>query len=616
MTAWGYAGSVLRVDLNRARVHTEPLPQEMIERYLGGAGFCARYLFERMPADTGWDHPDNPLVLAAGPFGNTPLHGSGTLCFGTKGPMTDLAVMTQANGYAGAWLKSCGYDVVVIQGQASDLAYLLITEAVVAIRPAGHLQGEDTLACQEALKAQLGRQKGISVYCIGPAGENRVRYSAVVGDGTHVASKGGVGAVMGAKRLKAVVFCRGKGKPAIHDRPLLVSIAKELHVDATVTYLDGSRHKWGTNGSFSNLLAVGALPVRNYTTNLFPQHAKMNGQYVRGHFPAIRRKTCFNCGINHIYDRRVAEGPFKDLVAEEPEYEAFASFGPQIGQTDAGAVFYLTDLADRLGIDLSETGWVLGWAMECVAKGILTAADFDGIELAWGKVDAAAALMKRIATRKGVGDLLAEGVRRAAVTVGGEALHMAVCTQKGATPRSHDHRARWPELVDTCLTNTSTLEATFVGVRPHLLDMPPVHDPFSPWEVPVVNAHQNGWAMIEDCLGACRFNLTRPEAVARALQALTGEDRSIPDLLTIGRRIVNLLRLFNLDNGLTPRMEAPSARYGSAPVDGPAQGKRILDHWPLIRELYYRHMGWDPETGAPTAETLAALGLESDRPPK
>jgi aldehyde:ferredoxin oxidoreductase len=447
------------------------------------------------------------------------------------------------------------------------------------------------------------------VYCIGLAGENKVRFSVIMGDGTHTGSKGGVGAVMGSKLLKAIVVCRGKVKPNIYDRSGLVSIAKELHEEA-ITYLNGSRHKWGTNGTFSRLHKIGGLPVKNYTTNLFPDHEKMDGRYVRSHFKTLKRKLCFNCGINHIYEREVTEGPYKGLVAEEPEYEAFAAFGSVIGQADAGAVFYLTDLADRLGIDANEAGWVLGWVMECYEKGILKPSDIDGLDMSWGHVESTAALIRKIATRQGAGDLLAEGVKRAAEQVGGEALDMAVYTVKGATPRGHDHRARWHELVDTCFTNTSTLEATFVGVRPHLLDMPPVHDAFSPWEVPLVNAHQNGWAMIEDCLGACRFNLNYPKIVLRAYNAVTNADKSLADMLIIGKRIVNVLRLFNLRNGLTPEMEAPSPRYGSAPIDGPAEGRRILDHWSHIREVYYKSMGWDPQTGIPLPSTLKALGLK------
>ncbi|UCF95090.1 MAG: hypothetical protein JSW39_13380, partial [Desulfobacterales bacterium] len=317
MSSYGYSGQVLRIDLTDRDVRAEALPSQLIEHYLGGVGFGANYLYAENPEPVHWADPSNRLILANGPFSHTPLHGSGTLCFVTKGPMTHLAVSTQANGYGGAWLKSCGYDAIVIQGCAATWSYLYISEDLVEIRDARHLLGQDTLETQDALKQETGRPKSVSIFGIGPAGENLVRFSVIVGDGTHTASKGGVGAVMGAKRLKAVMIRRGKVRPRIYDRQGLVSIAKELHEKATVNYLNGSRHKWGTNGTFSNLHKVGALPVKNYTTSLFPGHAKMDGRYVRERFKALQRKTCFGCGINHIYDREVTEGPFKGFVAEE-----------------------------------------------------------------------------------------------------------------------------------------------------------------------------------------------------------------------------------------------------------------------------------------------------------
>ncbi|WP_299983214.1 aldehyde ferredoxin oxidoreductase family protein [Desulfobacula sp.] len=611
MLDYGYANKILRVDLSQKSCIAEDLDSTLIKNYLGGAGFGAWYLNHENPDNTEWFDPENRLVMGVGPMSYTPIHGSGTVCFVTKGPMTNLAVSTQANGFGGAWLKSCGYDAVVIHGQAKKWSYLFISNKTVEIRDADSLIGADALDTQTMLKKELGLSKGASVYCIGPGGENKVHFSVIVGDGTHVASKGGVGAVMGAKRLKAIVICRGSFKPKIHDKPRLISLSRQLHEGATRTFLNGSRHKWGTNGTFSSLHKVGALPVKNFTTNIFPEHGKMDGRYIRERFTAIRRATCYSCAINHTFEHIVTEGPFKGFVAEEPEYEAFAAFGPQIGQTDAGAVYFLTDLADRLGLDINESGWILGWLMECSEKGILTSSDLDGINLTWGDVKAVEILLRKIAFQKGCGKLLSDGVRLAAARVGGEAVSIAICTKKGATPRGHDHRARWHELTDTCLANTSSIEATFVGVRPHLLDMPPVHDAFSPWEVPVVNARQNGWAMIEDCLGACRFNLNYPKMVVEAVNAITNDDRTLKDMLTIGRRIVNTLRVFNIRNGLTPDMEAPSPRYGSAPVDGPAKGRRILDHWDLMRKLYYKQMGWDTKTGSPLPDTLKELGIKT-----
>lgn len=302
--------------------------------------------------------------------------------------------------------------------------------------------------------------------------------------------------------------------------------------------------------------------------------------------------------------------PYKGFIGEEPEYEGFAAFGPQIGQTDAGSAFVLTDLVDRLGMDINETGWVIGWVMECFEKGLLTKKETDGIEMNWGNVESVRKMLYKISNREGMGNLLAEGVKRASEEIGGEAGKLAVCTRKGSTPRGHDHRGRWPELLDSCLTNTSTLEATFAGVMPEALDLPPVNDRFSPWEVSSINATMNGWHIFEDCLGVCRFNIPYPKLVVEAFNAATNFDLSLPEMIKTGKRIVNTLRVFNMKNGLTCDMEVPSIRYGSTPIDGPAIGIGIMKHWNVIREIYYRLMGWDPETGRPLPKTLRDLGVE------
>lgn len=609
MIPCGYAGKILRVDLSNKTFVDEDLHNEFIKQYIGGAGFGARYLYQENPDGVDWADPQNRVIFANGPLSGTAARGSGTMCVTSKGPMTNLAGSSQANGYWGAFLKSCGYDGIVLHGCADRWSYLLITDEKAELRDASHFAGKDTQETQELIRKELGVTGEVSVYCIGPAAENKVRYSVIVGDVSHTVSKNGLGAVLASKNLKAIVICRGKFKARIWNREVLKKISKELHEKA-LTYRDGSRHKWGTNGTFSVLLAIGALPVKNYTTNLFPEHETMNGQYVRTHFEKIGRNTCFNCGIHHNLVMRVTEGAYKGVVAEEPEYEAFAAFGPQIGQTDAGSVFVLTDLADRLGMDVNETGWVIGWLMECYEKEILTKKDTDGIEMNWGNVESVRKMLYKISNREGIGNLLAEGVKRASEEIAGEAAHMAICTRKGSTPRGHDHRARWPELLDTCFTNTSTLEATFAGVRPEELDMPPVYYGFSPWEASTVNATMNGWHIFEDCLGSCRFNMTHYKLVADAFNAATGFNLSLPEIIKTGKRIVNTLRVFNIKNGLTCDMEVPSTRYGSTPTDGPARGIAIMKHWDLIRETYYRLMGWDHDTGKPLPKTLRDLGLE------
>ena len=280
-----------------------------------------------------------------------------------------------------------------------------------------------------------------------------------------------------------------------------------------------------------------------------------------------------------------------------------------IGQEDPACTVVLANLVDRLGMDINESGWAIGWAMECYEKGLLSKDQLDGLEMNWGDAEATAALLRRIAGREGFGDVLAEGVKRAAENIGGEALNCAVFTQKGASPRGHDHRARWSELIDTCLSNTGTIEA-MGGTEPQELGLEPLKDPFNPEAVSTLNAKLNGRRQFSDTLCVCRFCMEGFQNEVDALNAATGWDFTVSEAMEVGRRIVNQLRVFNFRHGLTKEVESPSVRYGSRPVDGPAKGIGIMPHWDLIRRNYYRHMGWDPETGKPLPETLQGLGLE------
>ena len=219
-------------------------------------------------------------------------------------------------------------------------------------------------------------------------------------------------------------------------------------------------------------------------------------------------------------------------------------------------------------------------------------------------------MLQKIARREGFGDILAEGAKRASERIGGEAAELAIYTHKGNTPRGHDHRARWSELLDTCLSDTGTIEATFGPLRPELLGEPPVENQFSPEEVPETNAMESGWHQFEDCLGVCRFCIKNPFLTIECVEAVTGWQINLKQAMVIGKRAINQLRVFNLKHGLKRELERPSARYGSVPMDGPVKGKAIMPVWDEMVRSYYVHMGWDPETGKPLPETLRSLGLD------
>lgn len=609
-SAGGYVGKILRVDLTEKKIATERLDPATMAGYVGGTGFGAKILYQEVPPEVTWDDPRNRLILASGPLAGTRVYGSGTFCAVTKGPMTNLAGASQANGFFGAYLKTAGFDAVIIHGRSPDLVYLYIHDGRAELRDARTLAGKDTLETEKAILDELGLKRNGSVYSIGPAGENLVRFACLAGDQGHVAAHNGVGAVMGSKKLKAVVAQRGNTQIEIRDTEKLAELNEKLY-DESKNLFGGTLNKFGTGGLLSAGAQAGWLPVKNYTTNLFPEHERINGQYLRTKFE-VKPAPCFACRIHHTRSIRVTGGPYAGFEGEEPEYEGLAGMGSQIGVTEAGGVVVLANLADRLGMDVNESSWVIGWVMECYEKGIFSQQELDGLEMTWGNVEAVKALLQKIARREGFGAILAEGVKRASERMGRGTSEMAVYSLKGASPRGHDHRGmgRWNEMLDTCLSNTSTIEATFGAGYPPQLGVPPVANPFSPEEVSTANAKINGWRQFEDCLGTCRFCTPNAQLTVEAVNAVTGWKLSIADAMTIGRRAINQLRVFNFRHGLTCDLEAPSMRYGSTPVDGPCEGKAIRPRWKEMVQNYYGLMGWDTTTGKPLPETLRALGLE------
>lgn len=341
------------------------------------------------------------MILASGPLGGTRVAGTGTFSVVFKGPMTNLAGATQASGFLGAFLKLSGFDAVVIQGAAPTWCYLYIHDGQAELRPAEHLMGRDTWEVEELVAQELGmRSNRLSVYSIGPAGENQVRFAALVGDKGHIAAHNGIGAVLGAKKLKAIAVARGSRPVPIYDPERLSEAAARLLKHATTEFAGGLIHRVGTGGLVPGVYASGQLPVRNYTTNIFPEYEAVSGQTLRNSLE-IHSHPCWTCGVAHVKMVKVLEGPYAGVEGEEPEYEALAGWGPQIGNSDLGAVVMLSNLSDRLGFDLNEATWTVGWVMECYKRGILGRADLDGLEMTWGNIPAVEALLHKIARREG-----------------------------------------------------------------------------------------------------------------------------------------------------------------------------------------------------------------------
>ena len=305
---------------------------------------------------------------------------------------------------------------------------------------------------------------------------------------------------------------------------------------------------------------------------------------------------------------KITEGKYSGREFEEPEFEGMAAFSGLVGIDDVTMSVVLSSEADRLGVDVNETGWIMAWVIDCYENGFLTKDDNDGLEMTWGNGDAILTMLNRIARREGFGNILAEGVMRAARHVGGEAQNKAIHTMKGNTPRSHDHRMMWLELFDTCVSNLGTLETSGPIMD---FGMPADFDMFDPMATSTMEANVKGAMVFDDSLAICRWNtLGTLKPLCQAVNAATGWDMDFQEALTVGRRAVNLARVFNLRNGIGADLDAPSARYGSTPSDGIVAGRGIMPHWDKMLRNYYHLMGWDEATGIPLPETLSSLGLE------
>ncbi len=605
----GYAGKILRIDLTNRKISEEVLSPEKAETWVGGAGLGARILYDEVPPSAGYDSPENKIIFASGPLGATSVNGSGTIAVITRGALTGGVASSQANGFFGAYLKFCGYDAFIIEGQSPDWVYLYISDTGVEIRNAGHLLGKSTWDTEDVLTGEI--EGKTSIYSIGPAGEHKVRYAAIVGDHGHVVAHNGTGSVLGAKKLKAIAVLRGKKRFPVADDAALKKTARELAEGAKKVGLGTGISTSGTGEIFPVYYSKGGIPIKNYARSVFlpdEHYEKYSGVGLRAHFEH-RKKSCYACAWAHCAYIKIKKGKFAGREGEEPEFEALTGMGPNLGISDLDATVYLGVLADNLGMDVNESSWTLGWVMECFEKGLLKEADLDGIRPTWGNAEAVEALLIKISTRSGCGAWLAEGVKRSAERIGGKAIEYGVYTLKGNTPRGHDHRALWTEFLDTVTSSTGTIEATGGTVNAAQHGLSPVTDPFSWKQIATLNGKTNGRRVFEDSLGICRFPNEDIALIVKAVNLATGWNWDVDRAMKTGRRIANLLRIYNFRCGITAETEFPSKRYGSTPHDGPAAGMEPGKVWLSMRALFYETMGWDRETGKPLPETLRDLGL-------
>lgn len=609
----GFTNRVLRVDLTKRSITTEAIEESVLRKSVGGAALGIQIIYNEVPPGVEWKDPENRLFIGTGPLGGTKVEGSGSIAVVTKGALTNGMASSQANGYFGRYLRTAGFDSIVIQGASDKPVYLYIHDGTAELKDAGHLMGKDTYATETVIKEELKKSKReTSVLSIGPAGENLVLYALTFSDMGHVASHNGVGAVMGSKKLKAIAVGKGQVPIPVKDNDALLKAVDEIKARVGEIMIYNIFSKVGTVGGVYDSRKPGIIPVKNYTTgnwNISPEKYDLyQGLKIREKFNA-KPSPCWGCASKHCHDMEITEGKYAGRKLEEPEYESMASWSSLVGITDVATTMALANEVDRLGMDTNEAGWTIAWVMDCYDKGLLTKNDLDGIEMTWGNDDAIMTMLNKIARREGFGNVLADGVMRASRQVGEETVKLAIHGMKGNTPRTHDHRVNWWEMFDTSVSNLGTLEA---GTNPpfKVLGLSPTYNTFDPQEVSTRAAIVKGAMVFEDSMVTCRFKTgTQPDLLAKAVSAVTGWDMDLEEAMRVGKRAVNLARIFNLRHGISPELDRPSMRYGSTPLDGVAAGKAIMPHFDNMLRNYYSHMGWD-EKGIPLSATLKNLDIE------
>ncbi len=587
----GWMGKILNVDLTTGEIETQPLDTELAQRFLGGRGLGARLLWDLAGPEIGALDPENALIFATGPLTATGYQTSNRFSVSTKSPLTGTILDANSGGFWGMQFKRSGYDVLIVRGKAEQPVWLEITPEHVILHDATHLWGRRVGETTVALGQKNTKR---SVLCIGPAGENLSRIAAIMNDGERALARGGPGAVMGSKNLKAVVV-EGDARPGIADREQFKFVQYESRKMLTASPLTSQAlPEFGTAVLMNVVNYFGALPTRNFRQSQFEGADRISGEALRDSY-LVKNAACWACPIacTRISKTDKVEG-------EGPEYETTWAFGAQCGADDLAAIIEVNALCNDLGLDTISTGSTIGCAMELAELGHVES------DLRFGRADLLASTVEEIAYRRGLGDDLAEGSRRFAARYGAPELSMSV---KGLEMPAYDPRGMQGQglLYATSNRGACHMRGNMLGLE--VLGLPKLIDRFQvQGKSNYVILHQNTAAAI-DSLGVCKFaNLAvAEEYFARALSAVTGLDFSTGDLIRTGERIWNLERLYNLREGFTAADDTLPPRLLEEPVpDGPSQGW-VSHLTPMLTE-YYRVRGWDSQ-GIPAQEKLKELEL-------
>jgi len=612
----GYNGKILRVNLTDQTANEEELPLEIARDFIGGAGFGIKYLFDEVKAGTDPLGPENKLIFASGPFSGTTIPCASRMAVTAKSPLTGAVGMALTGGYFPVELKFAGYDALIIEGKAEKPTYVWIKNGKVQFRSAKKVWGMKTTDTQQIIKNELNDQN-VRIACIGPAGENLSKMACIINE-LRAAGRKGLGAVMGSKNLKAIAI-RGSGKLSIANKEKLKTARggfTKAMKESPVLYPQFS--KLGTPMVVDHTCAMGIFPGKNFSaTGEFAPADKIGVEVQETR--NVGSEHCFGCPVGCSQLKLAKTGAYAGILAEGPEFETMYSFGGVTGVDNIDAIIAADRLADELGLDTISAGVTIGFAMELYEKGILRKEETGGLELNFGNDKAMVTLLRLMAFREGIGDILADGTKAAAEKIGKGSDKYAMHV-KGLELPGYDVRGAKAHGLNYATSYTGADHNRGYAFQ-EIFGIP------IPYEVDRFAAEGKGkltkWnqdvrSATCDAAPMCAFLLDMAvpaiatENTANLMEAVTGLKYTPGEIQTVGERINNLARAFNVREGFTRDDDTLPDRLMTEPLkEGASRGQFISkDDFKQMLDEYYTERGWDMNTGAPGREKLTELGLE------
>ena len=600
---YGYHGKIARINLSTGKISVENIDEIFAKKWLGTRGFGIHTLLKEIDPKVDPLSEENKIIYSTGPLTGTAAPTGGRYMVITKSPLTGYIAMANSGGFFGAELKFAGWDYLIVEGKSENPVYISIKDDDIEIKDASHIWGKKVSETEKILLEEFG-DKHAQIASIGPAGENLVKFSAIMNNGHRAAARGGVGAVMGSKKLKAIIV-RGHNKTPLADRQKFISVVKEKINKLKNDPVAGSGlPKYGTAVLVNIINQNGLYPTRNFRTGVFEYAEDQSGEAMAAKY-LKRNKPCYACPIgcgrvNVISSVGETEGP---------EYESLWALGAHLGINDLGSIIEANHICDEMGLDTISTGGTLATAMELYDKGILKQEDLgDAPPFRFGNTEVIHYYIEKIAKREGFGAKLAEGGYRLAESYGYTDAFMGV--KKQELP-AYDPRGAEGHGLGYATDNRGGDHIKAYMISPEILGYPVKMDPhdISDEKVKMLILFQNLTALI-DAAGLCIFTTfgLGADDYRDMLNAALGWDLSTEDYLKIGERIWNAERLFNLKAGLTTEEDTLPKRLTEEPMpEGPNKGHVV--HLKEMLPRYYALRGWNAR-GEITKEKIKELGLE------